>query len=534
MTTKETEQNFAKMNIGNNNKWSKVSDNVTLNDKILFSGHSLLNVYHTDILPTNIDGWKNTESFLLGVVKILFDYIKESNDRTSKLVRFHHPDQLAQILDLKISDDPRELKQLLDDCEQVLKYQVKTGHPHFFNQISTGLDLISMAGEWLTATANTNMFTYEISPVFILMEKEVMKEMIKMIGWPEGDGIFAPGGAISNLYAVNAARHHFYPRCKPLGMADIPKLAMFTSVDSHYSIKGAAAVGGIGTDNVFNIPVDKEHKMIPEALLTKIHNAKRQGYVPFFVNATAGTTVYGAFDPIEQIADICEANKIWLHVDAAWGGGLLLSPKHRRLLKGIERANSVTWNPHKLLGIHLQCSACLVRQDGLLFQCNQMSADYLFQQDKPYDVSYDTGDKAIQCGRHNDIFKFWLTWRAKGMNGYAKQINRLMDLAAYFTAKIKSTEGFEMVMDNPQFLNICFWYVPPSLRNLDPEEKKARLEKIAPKIKAKMMSEGTTMVGYQPDQNKPNFFRMVISNQAINKLDLDFLVTEIVRFGQDL
>lgn len=110
---------------------------------------------------------------------------------------------------------------------------VKTGHPRFFNQISCGLDLISMAGEWLTATCNTNMFTYEISPVFILMEKEVIRRMIQLIGWPdgEGDAIFSPGGAIANMYAMNAARHRIFPRAKPLGMNSVPTLCAFTSED---------------------------------------------------------------------------------------------------------------------------------------------------------------------------------------------------------------------------------------------------------------------------------------------------------------
>ncbi|VDM16910.1 unnamed protein product [Wuchereria bancrofti] len=170
---------------------------------------------------------------------------------------------------------------------------------------------------------------------------------------------------------------------------------------------------GIGTDNCFTIPTDPSGRMIPEALEQRIIQCKKDGMEPFFVCATAGTTVYGAWDPISQIADICDRHKLWLHVDAAWGGGLLLSPEHRHKLYGIERANSVTWNPHKLMGALLQCSACFIKQEGLLFQTNQMSADYLFQQDKPYDVSFDTGDKAMQCGRHNDIFKLWLMWRSK-------------------------------------------------------------------------------------------------------------------------
>ncbi|KAH7731509.1 glutamate decarboxylase 1-like protein [Aphelenchoides avenae] len=491
-------------------------------------------LYATDLLPHKPTNWNETRQFLTRIMEVLLEYVREQNDRNSKILEFHHPAEMQQIVDFSIPDKPMKLGELC--CKTVLNLGVKTGHPRFFNQISCGLDIVSLAGEFLTATANTNMFTYEISPVFILMEKEVMRKMCELIGWPadEGDGIFTPGGAIANMYAMNAARHHHYPRAKPLGMSEVPTLCVFTSEEAHYSIKGAASVLGIGTDNCFNIPADSTGRMIPEALEESIVNRKKEGLHPFFVSATAGTTVYGAWDPLPQIADICKRHKIWFHVDAAWGGGLLLSPEHRHKLVGIDRADSVVWNPHKLMGALLQCSACFIRQEGLLFQTNQMSADYLFQQDKPYDVSYDTGDKAMQCGRHNDIFKLWLMWRAKGMEGYRKQINRLMDLAAYFTAKIKNTEGYEMVVDPPEYLNICFWYVPPSLRQLDPVEKNARLEKIAPKIKAKMMERGTTMVGYQPARGKPNFFRMIISNPAITEADLDFLVEEIIKIGNNL
>ncbi|KAL1237528.1 Glutamate decarboxylase [Trichinella spiralis] len=468
------------------------------------------NKFYNDILPLNRSGWLTTEMFIKTVVDLLLEFIKETNNPNTKKV--------------------------IEDCKEVLKYQVRTGHPRFFNQLSTGLDLISMIGEWLTATVNTNMFTYEISPVFVLMEKEIIETMCEIVGWPPGkrDGIFSPGGAISNLYAVNAARHYMFPRCKAIGMVETPNLAMFTSEDSHYSIRGAAALVGIGVDNCFPIPVDEKGKMIPSKLEEEVILAKKNGYVPFFVCAVGGTTVYGAFDPINEIANICKKYRMWLHVDAAWGGGILLSKKHRHLANGIEKADSVTWNPHKLMGALLQCSACLICHEGLLFQCNQMCADYLFQQDKPYDVSYDSGDKAIQCGRHNDVFKLWIMWRAKGMNGFEQQVNRLMELAKYFTEKIKKTPGYELIMENPEFLNICFWYVPKNVRHLENTEKKARLDKVAPKIKAKMMSSGSTMVGYQPDKDKPNFFRMIISNPATTYEDLDFFIEEIIRLGESL
>ncbi|KRX54503.1 Glutamate decarboxylase 1 [Trichinella sp. T9] len=120
------------------------------------------------------------------------------------------------------------------------------------------------------------------------------------------------------------------------------------------------------------------------------------------------------------------------------------------------------------------------------------------------------------------------------MNGFEQQVNRLMELAKYFTEKIKKTPGYELIMENPEFLNICFWYVPKNVRHLESTEKKARLDKVAPKIKAKMMSSGSTMVGYQPDKDKPNFFRMIISNPATTYEDLDFFIEEIIRLGESL
>lgn len=199
-----------------------------------------------------------------------------------------------------------------------MKKKKKTGHPHFFNQLSCGLDLVSMAGEWLTATANTNMFTYEIAPVFILMEHVIFKKMREIIGWNCGDSILAPGGSISNLYAFLAARHRMFPDYKEKGAKCLPgELVMFTSDQSHYSVKSCASVGGLGTDNCIMIPSDAGGRMIASELERAIVERKSRGQIPFFVSATAGTTVLGAFDPINDIADICQRHKLWMHVDVS-------------------------------------------------------------------------------------------------------------------------------------------------------------------------------------------------------------------------
>lgn len=169
-----------------------------------------------------------------------------------------------------------------------------------------------------------------------------------------------------------------------------------------------------------------------------------------------------------------------------------------------------------------------------------MSADYLFQRDKLYDVCYDTGDKVIQCGRHNDIFKFWLQWRARGSEGFEKQINRLMDLTAYQVKKMKEKpDQFYFITDEPECTNVCFWYVPERLRPKEfPQygttDWQIELGKVTALIKGRMMTAGTIMISYQPLGELPNFFRSIISNQAIQESDIDFMLEEIDRLGHDL
>ncbi|XP_075871654.1 glutamate decarboxylase 1-like [Nelusetta ayraudi] len=382
------------------------------------------------------------------------------------------------------------------------------------------------------------MFTYEVSPVFILMEEVLLKKMQSIVGWSEdeGDGIFCPGGSMSNLYSILLARYHFYPKVKTSGMRALPQLAIFTSEHSHYSVKKSAAALGLGSDNVVTVRCDERGKMIPAELSSAILTAQEKGLVPFYVSATAGTTVYGAVDPLEAIADVCSAHSLWMHVDAAWGGGLLMSARHRMKLQGIQRACSVTWNPHKLMGVPLQCSAFLVRKRGLLKECNGSGADYLFQQDKPYDVSYDTGDKSIQCGRHVDAFKLWLMWKAKGSQGFGAQVNKCLENAEYLYDLLQRRPGFQLVFqDKPEHCNVCFWYTPPSVCCLPhgPDRDK-RLHQVAPQIKARMMEKGSVMIGYQPLGAKVNFFRCVLSNPATQHEDIDFLLDEIVKLGHDL
>ncbi|MEQ2282644.1 Glutamate decarboxylase 2, partial [Ameca splendens] len=273
-------------------------------------------LYSTDLLPA-MDGDTKTMTFLQEVVDILLAYIVESFDRETKVIDFHYPNELLQLNNWELQDEPATLDDILISCRATLKYAIKTAHPRYFNQLSTGLDMVGLAADWLTSTANTNMFTYEVAPVFVLLEYVTLKKMREIIGWSDGrgDGIFSPGGAISNMYAMLLARFKMFPEVKEKGMSSVPRLAAFTSEHSHFSIKKGAAALGIGTESVICIKADECGKLIPADLERRILEAKQKGFVPFFVSATAGTTVYGAFDPLIAISDICRKYNIWFHVD---------------------------------------------------------------------------------------------------------------------------------------------------------------------------------------------------------------------------
>uniref|UniRef100_A0A8C9FZ92 Glutamate decarboxylase like 1 n=1 Tax=Pavo cristatus TaxID=9049 RepID=A0A8C9FZ92_PAVCR len=342
------------------------------------------------ILNGPITDSKAGEKFVEEACKIIMEeIIQKADDVTEKVCEWRAPETLKKILDLEMRDTGESHQKLLQLCQDVIQYSVKTNHPRFFNQLYAGIDYYSLVARFITEALNPSVYTYEVSPVFLLVEEAVIKKMIEFIGWEEGDGIFNPGGSVSNMYAMNLARYKFCPEIKEKGLSGLPRLVLFTSEECHYSMKKAASFLGIGTENVYFVKTDERGKMIPEELEKQVQRARKEGSAPFLVCATAGTTVLGAFDPLDKIADICEKHDLWLHVDASWGGS------------------------------------------GLLKNCYSAKAAYLFQQDKFYDVSYDTGDKSIQCSRRPDAFKFWLMWKALGTTGLEERVNRAVALARY-------------------------------------------------------------------------------------------------------
>lgn len=476
------------------------------------------------------------EPFLRRFVDLLLeDAVFEGTSRQNKVVEWKSPESLRAALDFKLPEEGVSHEELLSLAQNVIRYSVKTGHPRFVNQLFSSLDPYGLAGQWLTDSLNPSVYTFEVSPVFSLMEEEVLREMRRIVGWEDGrgEGLFCPGGSMANGYAINLARHHKFPELKEVGLFNIGRLVVFTSEDAHYSIKKLAAFLGLGSENVIQIRTDHKGKMVVADLEQQIKRMKDEGAIPLMVSATAGTTVIGAFDPLREIAEVCRKENIWFHVDAAWGGGALMSRKFRSLLDGVELADSVTWNPHKLLAAPQQCSTLLLRHEGLLQAAHGSRASYLFQPDKFYDTSFDSGDKHVQCGRRADVLKFWFMWKAKGKLGLERHVEKVFDLARYFAEYIKCREGFRLMLD-PECTNVCFWYVPPSLRNLPAAQLSKPLHEVAPVLKERMVRKGSMMITYQSIKGLPNFFRLVLQNSGLTEADMRFFVEKLEAYGKDL
>ncbi|KAA3606119.1 MAG: glutamate decarboxylase [Planctomycetota bacterium] len=463
--------------------------------------------------------------------RIAAEYLKEHHDPGKRVLRATSPAKLQQELDLGLPAQGRPMESILGELPQWLDRSVRTGHPGFFNQLFGGYDLAAIVGEWMTAILNSSMYTYEVAPVATLMETALIRRMGGLAGFPDGEGVFAPGGSISNLMAVLAARNTCRPQVKQKGLQAQDRLVMFASADAHYSLKRAASIVGLGVEGLRPVPVDEVGRMQPEALAEMVDQAKAEGLQPFMVAATCSTTVPGAFDPIPPIADLAERHGLWLHLDASMGGTVLFSETHRSLMQGSERADSITWNPHKMMGVPLTCSALLLRRQGDLAASNALHADYLFHDDP--EVSCDLGDLSIQCGRRMDAIKLWLSWQAHGDSGYRQRVDHLLSMASCFRDMIAARPAFKLVME-PQSFNVCFHYVPERLRSMAPgEARNAQLEVVTLALRDRLIASGRHMINFAPVRGVATF-RMVVANPQVEESTLRQFLDEMEVLGADL
>ena len=244
-------------------------------------------------------------------------------------------DKLYESIDLSLNESPMVDDDLKESLKNILIKTPKTATNLFFNQLFGGRQSKAVLGDLLAVLLNNSMYTYKVAGPQVGIEQEIIRQSCQLVGYgDQSNGTFPTGGSMSNYMALVMARDAKDPDCWTKGMQK--PLVIYTSKESHYSTTKNASFAGIGTDNIRYIPVDSIGRMDPQKLEEHIKNDLENGFVPAYVNATAGTTVLGAFDEIDKIADITEKYNLWLHVDGAYCGSLIFSSKYKHLLKGME------------------------------------------------------------------------------------------------------------------------------------------------------------------------------------------------------
>ncbi|KAJ1656663.1 Glutamate decarboxylase 2 [Dispira simplex] len=468
----------------------------------------------------------------------LLTRMKELAVECQLVVESHDPEELAKKLDLTLPAKGVGPQAIFNSIEESLRYSVKVWNPRFMDKLYAATNPIGVLSELFLGLVNANNHVYHVSPVFTLMEVVTARELGVMFGYPSDTcgGITNPGGSMSNMVAVVTARNHLFSELKKKGMSGGPRLTMFVSQQSHYSLLKAGFTAGIGTDHVISVPCDSSGRMEPQALEENILASRSRGEVPFFVAATAGTTVMGAFDPMEAIADIAKRFNLWFHVDGSWGASVIFSKSHQHLLQGAGKSDSLTINPHKLLGVPLQCSYLLMRDKLILNRSNSTCAQYLFHGDE-----WDLGNGTLGCGRRPDAVKFFLAWKYFGTEGFDRRLAKALENAQYLANLVKFRGPRFRLVAEPASFNVCFWYLPDALVRLEtqnPREFTSRLGEVTKTLHGALLATSTFMLDYSPvdvgDIALPNFFRAICNSPNLDLRDLDFLVNELERLGQEL
>lgn len=268
-------------------------------------------------------------------------------------VRTHHcsAEELLRRLGPSFPEDgARDLEALRSCVDALLVHSAQTAHPLFLDKLYAATYPVAMVGDLLTSLLNTNVHTYSAAPALSAVEVATVRQLCRVLGYSqEGDGIFCPGGSHCNLTAMLVARHKAFPEVRAQGFGS-RRPAVVASAHAHYSISRAAMVLGLGTECVESVPTDERGSMRAADVDAALTRLRAEGREPFFVSATAGTTVLGGFDPLRELSHVCKDHGVWLHVDGAWGGCAVLSDEHRRLLDGVELTNSFAVSFHKMLG----------------------------------------------------------------------------------------------------------------------------------------------------------------------------------------
>jgi aromatic-L-amino-acid decarboxylase len=358
------------------------------------------------------------------------------------------PGDVAASLPSRIPLLPTPIENVMEDFRKlILPNLVHWGHPAFVGYFGSTTTAPGILGELMAATLNVSAMTWATSPAATELESVVLRWLREMLKLPEDFfGVVYDTASVATLHALAAARESLSLNVRALGLTgrdDMPRLRIYTSDQAHSSIVKAAITLGIGEVNVKRIASDELFRMDLNSLKLAVQHDRSAGYLPLAVVATVGTTSAAAVDPIPEIAAFCKVEKIWLHVDAAYGGAIALLPEGRHLMEGVAAADSVVVNPHKWLFVPLDFSTLYTRHPHLLREVFSLVPEYLRGDAEQSEINY--MDYGIQLGRRFRALKAWMVFSAFGETGLVTRIREHIRLARLFATWIENDADFELL-----------------------------------------------------------------------------------------
>ena len=362
---------------------------------------------------------------------------------------------------------------LNDYCTLIEPFITHWQHPMFMAYFPSVASGPAILGEWLASTLNSNVMLWRNAPSSTELEEVVVSWLRQMLGLPETfDGMLTDTASISSLLAIVAARHAVPGlRARDEGLTGA-RLRLYASTEAHSSIEKAAIVAGIGRAGVRRIEVDETYRMLPATLAEAIAEDRAAGWLPFCAVATLGTTSSTSIDPCDEIASICERERLWLHVDAAYGGIAAILPESRELMAGWERADSIVVNPHKWMFTPFDASLLLFRSPETFRDAFSLVPEYLRTRESA--GVHNFNEYGIQLGRRFRALKLWMQIRWFGVDGIAARLRDHLRLARAFASWVDADPDWERVAPVP-LSTICFRYKKGS--DLD-EKNREILERV--------------------------------------------------------
>ena len=361
--------------------------------------------------------------------------------------------------------------------KDIAPHAMQISSPRYYGQFNPAPLPIGVWADTLCSVLNQNAGAWRNGPSAALVETQVLRWLCELIGYgPNSFGVLASGGSEANLIALKCARDNAVARpsgraprevCE-LGMRALNSdLVVYASEQCHFSVEKSLDILGMGRQSLRKIETDSRFHIRLDALVEAIARDRQEGLIPCCIVGLAGATSTGVIDPLPELAEIARENDCWFHADAAYGGGLAFSDKHKEQLRGIEQANSITFDPHKWMFVPFVCGATLVRDGGsVLRDAFDITPEYLSEDRGGADIEYDMFRYGQMGTRRFSALKVWMAFKFMGKRGYGEVVERHIELTRYLAEQLDELPDFERVGEVETAV-CCFRFLPPAVRQLD-------------------------------------------------------------------